>query len=728
MRELNKLDEGLTNIGFDIYEAIMESIEDSIDANSDNINIEVFNEDIKVNIDNKSITANRLSYFIRDDGEGITTLEEVFNFGKRKEQRFMSKEDLRKKNGIYHYGTISHLNVGIYITLYSKVKDEPWKSINVIYNQIEGKAYIDDKAKVLNNQDVEKLELLCRNNIPSDSGSIIYVRGVTKDNITKSESDNDSIYSDSEVEYEENVEQEELSVDEISEILKTKIGIKYKVDLENTEKPVKIMVNNKQVYAKDIFLNSHNLPNELRTNEPFKSYNITLDEIARELNDNIRLELLFKKYSNLFENKNDILKEYISIDLYALSSKFKDNKIKKEYADKVDLMPSEAYSGFYIRRNNIYIGNPMKIMGICTNHPSYNLFRGEIRFSPIFDEFFEIQVNKNKCRISNALIKLIENAINNPLDDKLIGSSAQSRILHALKGEFKGSGDNGGNNLVVLSGKVRQKIKKCRKDIISIKDSLGNSCIKDEVAYELSSALRSLNNSNINGKTESQIQPILNSVNKVIKKYKRINKIVEYDFINDFDAFKARVEKINLSTKLRFLDGADKKYLCLEGIREPNNEVEIYRILHRLIEIDSSLFEFTILDYDYKDSLDNVIEINEEVYSELKIRERFDGRIEDIDEIKGILNEDLNIDDVVGDKKYCFMEIKKDFPLDMNHPMRFVSHIICWNRRDIDIMRTKYINYEVDNENDMIVFRNQPRVKIIYLKEFMEKKLKCRFE
>lgn len=433
-KELVGLNDGLTNLGFNLYEAIMESIEDSIDANANKISIDIFNEEIEIEIDDKTIKSDRLSYIIGDNGRGIEQLEELFNFGEYKGERFKNIEELKTKNGIYHYGVISHLNVGIFVTFYSKTKNKDWKMINVYYDQYKKKAFIDN-SKSLNQENMNQLNALYRNKIPTVSGSIIYVRGVNKDNIVEVNENIAEIKNQK-----ENILDQNNSIRYIENILLQKIGIKYKISLEDNINPVKITVNNINVESKDIFLQSEELPENLRTNNCFARYKISLKQIIDKLKDDIKAEILFQRYCHLFETKDKLLEECIEIDFYALSSEYKSKKIQNKYKEQGYLVPSPYYSGLFVRRNNIYMGNVAKIMNIFNFHPSFNTLRGEVRFCPIFDDFFEIQINKNKYRISNVLESLIEETIND--DNKLVGKTAKSKIKNALEGNFNKENKN----------------------------------------------------------------------------------------------------------------------------------------------------------------------------------------------------------------------------------------------------------------------------------------------
>lgn len=719
--ELIGLNDGLTNLGFDLYEAIMESIEDSIDANANSISINIFNEEIETTIGDKNIKSDRLSYIIGDNGSGIENLKELFNFGEYKEERFKNIEELKTKNGIYHYGAISHLNVGVFVTLYSKVKNEGWKMINVYYDQYKKKAFIDNQ-KYLDEDNMNQLKVLYRDKIPTVSGSIIYVRGINKDNIIEIDED---IVEDEE-EKEENLYEND-SIGYIKDILSKKIGIKYKVSLEDNVNPIKITINNINVVPKDIFLNSMELPENLRTNNCFATYKISLKHIIDKLQDDIKAEILFQRYGNLFESKEELLEECIEIDFYALSNEYKSKKIQKKYIEQGYLVPSPYYSGLFVRRNNIYMGNTAKIMNLFNFHPSFNTLRGEIRFSPLFDDFFGIQINKNKYRISNVLEYLIEQNINN--DNRLIGRTAKAKIKNALKGNFnKENIYNDSDSDLKFTKDTNEKLKALRIEIKKYIDYLSNNLINLNISDKLKEELNRLSRVNIKNKKEDEVKELIKNIKKEVNKYKKVYKKLNYDFLKEYKVFENRVQNINESKKLNLSDESSEICDFLEGIKEPQNEAEMYGLLLMISKLNPERFEFSLIDYDYKESIDNLIEVTPSVFEYLQMEKRFNGQIEDINDIDNILSDNLDILDVMDDKKYCFMELKMELPRKMDHPMRFVSHIVCWKKNNIETMDTEYISYDIDNEQNMVLFNNEPRVKIIYLKEILEEELMCKFE
>lgn len=257
---------------------------------------------------------------------------------------------------------------------------------------------------------------------------------------------------------------------------------------------------------------------------------------------------------------------------------------------------------------------------------------------------------------------------------------------------------------------------------------MSNSLVNTNISEKLKQRLNQLSRINIKNKKEEEVKELIKLIKKELKKYKDIYKKLNCDFIEEYKAFEKRVKNINDSKKLNLNDESKKVGYFLEGIKEPQNEAEMYGILLMVSKFNPELFEFSLIDYDYKDGIDNLIEVTPKVFEYLQMEERFNGQVEDINDIDNILSDNLDIIDIIDDKKYCFMEMKMELPAKMNHSMRFVSHIVCWNRNGLETMNTEYVSYDIDNEQDMLFFNNEPRVKIVYLKEILEKELMCKFE
>lgn len=234
--EYEKVNEGLMNLGFTLYEAIMESIDDSIDGKATEIEVLLAEKDIVRNINDENIISNRIEYIISDNGDGVENLLEVFDFGREKKNIYISRKEYEKKNGIYHYGTISHINVGTEVAFYSKTNNGQWKGIEMIYDEYNKKTVIS-KEKTLNNDEINEILQLCKKESDIEKGSIVHVKGVSKKYIGREE---------------KKISNRDNKIKIMTNKISDKISLTYKWYLENI-KDFTIKVNNKSIKAQDIF-------------------------------------------------------------------------------------------------------------------------------------------------------------------------------------------------------------------------------------------------------------------------------------------------------------------------------------------------------------------------------------------------------------------------------------------------------------------------------------------
>lgn len=708
-REYEKVNEGLINLGFTVYEAIMESIDDSIDANSNEIEVLLGEKDIIRNINNENIVSNRIEYIIIDNGDGIENLIEVFDFGRKKEHIYMNREDYKSKNGIYHYGAISHINVGTEVIIYSKTYNGQWKGIKMIYDEYTQKTEISKERK-LGNDEVSELMKLCKKEEDIKKGSIVHVKGVSRKYIGREERRSPN---------------RESKIKVMTNKISQKISLTYKWYLENKEE-FNIKVNNKNITAQDIFLEGAELPERLRTTDKFTCYQITLKELLEELNDEVLKESLLGLF-NFLGDEETILDEKIAIELYALSEKWKDTDKtdKDEYERNGYLVPNIENSGLYIRRNNRYIGgHPFKVENVIFNHNDFNNLRGELRFSPVFDKIFGIQINKNRCEITESLENIIEHKVYN--DKKLKGKTCRSRLVNAIKGEFSSNAIQNNNVQGVFTRGTKNRVIEVRKKLKEFSSTIEIQYVSKEFINEINNVISELRTDNISKFNEKDILFLLANVNRKKEILERKYKQLEGDFIKDYKIFMKRVEQLKAAKVLQLIDGESEGYEPLHGEIEPQNEAEMFSLLNKFKNIykninGKSFFDFHIKDYDYINGIDCLIEVEDDLYNELDMENRFNGITEDITNIRSIINENLNIFETTNERKYAFLEMKMEIPINkMNHSMRFVTHLLCWERNDSITMRTDNVEYEIDSTGNWLMYDNKKRVKVLYLKEVIE--------
>lgn len=677
------LDEGKANIGYTIEEAIMEAIDDSLDGKAANIQIKLFEEiftEFKENGNfDDGTMARRCSYVVCDNGIGMKSIKEIFNFGNKTNIKYKDRNEYLTKNSRFHYGCISHINVGSQIIFYSKtITDDKWKEITLNYDRYVNCGYISNVRYVT---EKEKKVLGARGiRLPHNSGSLIYVRGIRK------------------------MEFDFSDIESLRANLVKQVGITYCTPLNGQ---CNITIDDTNVIGLNPL--GEELTDKLIKPNLFGKYEISLREIFSKLDDNIAKEELISKFKEVFSNEEELLNETIKIKLVSINENFtyKHKKIKEKFPNLNDVyFPKLCNSGFYIKRNNRYIGRALGMLGIIDDHPSYNRFRGEISFNPIFDEFFKIQINKNRNSLSKILKSLIEEKIRR--DNQLQGSTVGTKIQIAI-------GANKQKNIhkskIPVKNSLEDKIKKLKDKAKGIKRNLENyyqDTNKVDIVLNL-----------LEGETLviDEIARLERLYAEYQKKYKCIYKDVTF-----------LIKRITINKKKKMLKNIKQfKYIDIFSlIREPKQEGELYGVFYLMYVLFPDKFDFHLIDYDTNEGLDCLVEINSQLFNELNFQERFGNQIEKInDELEISKEEAYNKEVRYNNKmKVCYLELKVNLKEKMNHSLVFVSHIVCWDKPKID---------QLQADDDMYVFTDltktllinssegvSKKVKVIYLKDMIE--------
>lgn len=669
------IDEGKANIGYTLTESLEEAIDDSLDAGGHNICGKLFSEffveykeHTKDNNSDASMTSNRGSYIVSDDGVGIKNIEEVFNFGESKNVRYDTKKDYLLKNGRFRYGFISHFNVGSQVILYSKTKDdENWKYIIGNYNRHTSSLYVS-KPKYATNEDKTMLEEMGVS-FSKPTGTILYVRGVQKTEFDFTNANNF-----------------------IEELIR-QIGMTYYDYLCGN---YTITVNNNNVFPLNPL--GEDLVDELIKPSIFAKYEISLNEILTKLNDNIIKEGLISRFLNIFDSKEQLLNETIKIKLVSinknLGAKSRNPKLDKIY------FPTVEYRGFYIKRNKRYIGKALSMLGIVLDHSKYNRFRGEISFNPIFDGFFKIQINKNENTLSGILISLIGERILN--DVNLQGNTAATRIENALKSD---------KNITDISkNMIENKIKNLKK---KARESNANLNISYQDTREIEEIINLLNRKDLE---ENDIEDIGQRLVQIDTEFFKRNREIYEDvssLINRIYENKKRKSLKHINEELNYV------YL-FSALREPIQEGELYGVFYLIYTLYPDKFDFDLIDYNTTDGIDCIIKINSKMFEKLNLKKRFGKQMDRIKEELEIADEFDNQDE----KKFCYLELKIKLADTINHSLALVSHIICWSKSKSDQIQAYDDLYSFTDSNKTLLINSNneitKKVKVIYLKNVIE--------
>ncbi|MGJ3194710.1 hypothetical protein [Peribacillus frigoritolerans] len=714
--------------GFKFSEALMESTDDSFDAfyNTDitdsnrNIKIYIFEDNYQefeeftekdngiLNEENKNNTNSiRYSYLILDNGPG-TPVDNIFDFGREKEKRFPDLKALNSLNGLFHYGMSSHLNVGTRLYFFSrKAKSEWW------LNCLEGSDISNQvfTYKMKSYPEIKKEDKLLNLDDPNFYvRTVVFVEGVRKSEI---EADN---------------------IDKLVDSLLKQFGITYS---EYIEKGNKIYINDKEVEPFDPFLRNDFYTQNGIGSELIDTFDITLDEILAKEDSYVKQNIT-RKYRYLFESEKELLNQKITINMYHLNAGFLIPQIKSEIAAKFPdcMLPSLEDSGFYIKRNHRYIGRAAKILGVLYDHPSFNYFRVEIAFSPIFDDFFGIQVNKNRYDIKNSLASLIVDGINNAVKPSL------PKYLDKYRKKNKPT--NVPVPTISLFAALRSKAEAVTNSVLEIEDKITNGRLiganintipTEQVILELKRQKAHIDEfiAEINDvrhlseeeskKAESLISEAENVLRETSQILARIKSIIA-----------SRMEQLiepaqELSRRLGVAASENRRLIKTTDISqnnsfygymlEPLNEVQTYGVLYKFVNLFPDEFDFILLDYSEAKGLDCLSKINKStMYQALNLKQRFENMWEhEWDEFLG-----------KNEGAFSFVELKYKLGEEENlgHSLVLVSHLICWDIEkggytDFKAIDGKYIL--TDDKSYLVHQDGIKKVKVICLRKKVEELL-----
>jgi hypothetical protein len=667
-----KLDEGLTNLGFTLNEAIMESVDDAFDAGATDVVIRILEEEFTEKIESHEVVSNRFSYYVLDNGPG-TKVDDIFNFGKSKDERYKDVEDLYKLNGVYHYGMISPINVAKKVYFYSKVNGGNWSVNKLQYNVTSGEAV----------SKIENIEPNFSFFMAPDTNTIVYVSGISKSNLNS-----DSL------------------TDFLIDLVK-QLGITYR---EYLNQGFSIRVNDKDVKAIDPFMQEQYYVESGLDAQKTHEFKITLSDLINEDKDEIKKAELVAKFKHLFSEEK-LLEQCIVVSVFLLNEKFKNINIDNPLV----LEPSALFSGIYIKRNKRYIGHVAKIDGISTSHPQYNYFRAEILFSPIFDSFLRIQVNKNRYDITSSLYRLLE---------KELKRKAREERKRSIKGLLL-TKTNKTKTIEELIKELQDSLAQAESIKITARNSGVNSqqlsqleTIIDKTNYFIDTTNKTVtlleNNDDLRTAAEEQLQILNDMKANILAEIEERKKVL----LDSADKLKDRLKRAKYKRKSISIDTSEAINDFKGVIKEPLNEAEMYGVLYMMTHLFPSEFDFKLLDYNDSNHVDCLIEVTSiATYKNLKVKERFENQWDDN------WNEEITASGIGG---YAFSELKYLLGerSEIGHSLQLVSHLICW-----DIAKESLIKVEADDgiyvfrEDREYLHSTHNKIKVIYLKKIVEELL-----
>ncbi len=677
------LNEAMTNIGYKANETIMEGIDNSFDKGATNIQIHFWEErfqEFRVFTD-KFNTALRYAYVICDDGNGIENIENIFEHKSGESIIYSSKEKYMMMNGIFHFGDFSHINIGDEVSLYSKTSNsKEWIGRTLKYERIKNCPYVSD-IKPMGIHEKE-LMLAAGIKIPKESGTILLVRGIHKN----------AVFDDIEA-FKLNL-LNELGVTYHDYLIKKSEGTNANIFSIKIGNDKVVPINPLCEISQDALIKP----------KVFGQYKITLDEIFNKQCDRINEYQIIERYSGAF-TEQELRDLEISVKLVAINPNFSNPKmkakIKKKYPELNEIyFPAPIYSGIYIKRNNRYIGRAQGMLGIVRNHMSHTKFRGEIHFSPAFDQFFTIQVDKNRNDLSKIIIELIQEKI---LSDKsLKGGTVAARIINAVNSETE---INAGQPLSDCESKIDEKRNLLLKRSNKLKERLEKYHQKTEKINDVIVKVMSVNVEGL----EKLEELVAQMHSEYTQNHDKIFKDIDY-----------LIDRVNAQRKRKSLlidDSTDKTLIeFLGNIKEPSTEGELYGIFCLAYSIWPEIFDFKTIGYHTRDGVDLVVDISEELFEELDFKRRYGSLLE-------------KVKDNIGEENYAFVEMKLNLPKNMNHSLQLVSHLICWQKPSFNDMYAIGGMYSfADSRKKVLIGETGNKVKVIYLKDIIEKNTGGKFK
>ena len=652
-----KLNRGNTSLGFTVDEMVGEYIDNEIDACAQRILVKLFKEEYTMQSDNLDETidlAERYGFAIVGDGNSFTReeLEDLFKFGYINGEYEVNIN----KNSKFRYGTISGLGSGNSVIIITKKFDETnWKVKEIHFNEHELATYesnvyeltSDEVRSLLFNHDIEM-------NI--EYGTIALIKGIEKRKIGE----------------------EEKFISELNEFL----SLTYNEYLSSKE--IKLAnTQNEYFELEGIDPIGLSLSAEIKSSV-FLYKEIRLAEIFNRL-DAIEKYQLSKEISNLSQAVIDNAKIQVKLCKIGINKKNK-KSIRKKYPDLSNFYyPSPSRAGIYLKRVGRYIGQAVgaEIFGKA-KHPSQNLLRGEIEFSPIFDRIFGVQMNKNRNSLDGIIREILEELI--LTDDDLVGTSVFARVLNVL-----GEGVTETTTRRELSDE--EKRERARIKINKIEGNLRR------YHQDLACITRVKNLIDNDENTEAINMEILMIETKYANDLKK-----RY---NDIDIMIKRVKELK---SLKVLSDT-VLYESFEGLIEANIEIDVYGAFVRLYSEAPELFDFEPLMYDTQKGIDYLVKLDENVYEQLGMPRR-------IGELEKTICQELEI----AKSRYSYVEFKNVLGEEMNHSLELVSHIVCWRRKKgLSEIITDYGRYRFNDRRDMIINEDGNKVKVIYMRELLKK-------
>ena len=684
------------NLGYTLVQAIIEYIDNAVDAKATEIVLCFYDEKI----------------IIIDNGDGLSDVTKFFKVDR------MPRKRERDAIGLFSCGSFSAFSVANRCSFISRsgIEESP-AGISICYDQENGgKENVKfDYAELIEwfSKLKEDDEILKR------WKSIVVIEGIHPEkNSIKLEDEGDYLYA--------------------------RLGQRYLRKLIEKTLSIKIWKMQEQedfidVITKDIqFVDPTFYYEKVKGINSFHrsafQFNISMKEVALEIGETAVARYHEKYISHYSDTLNleEFNKEELQIKYYVL-------KPVKFYDEFIEQNQRYAYykpggrnlsTGFYVYRNGIGIGDAAvdKQIEIDFTRQEINRFKAIIESTPAFDELLGINIRKDDFVVVKALAQILERKLKESIQNFLLslpnGEKYKAReltpyIRNLFKAvdeyeELQDTNNNDGNESSRTSEEMPQNE--------TIDTSQLMATIQGVLLY---SALLTSDIKNKVAEWEKQVFDSIEEYNDVLNQAERILEAIrdaDRLYLQDLQNSLARVERNMVRRVVQSV-----KYPILGDIDEPQNEQETVFFLLRVLENKDIIVETQelelerVFDYDTSKGIDfiGVTTEREDEYREHLI---------------SVLNCSQFLDDkkiyekyqVLFNYRYSGVEIKFVITngMSVGHSLATARFLVAWKTTIgtdgcINAEDGKY--YKVQEKDGVYIYENsytKHKIKVLILKEW----------
>lgn len=684
------------NLGYTLVQAIIEYIDNAVDAKATEVALCFYDEKI----------------IIIDNGDGLSDVSNFFKVD------MMPRKRDKDAIGLFSCGAFSAFSVANRCSFISRSEiEESPNGISIFYHQSEG-------GKENNEFDfVELQKWLSR--IKEDDviwknwKSIVVIEGIHS-------------------------EKNSIALDDERDYLYARLGQRYLLKLVEKKLSIKVWKMQEQddgIESKAVEVRFVDPTFYYETEAEIRSFHksafqfsISMKDVASEIGKSA-VDRYYDKYKSHYCDaieREDFDKEELHIKYFVLKPVKLYNEFIEENKRYEHYRPggTSLSTGFYVYRNGIGIGDATvdKKMEIDFTRQELNRFKAIIESSPAFDELLGINIRKDDFEVVGALVRILnrklKESIQNFLSSIPNGEKYKARALGPYiqnlfravdeYEEQRAANNNGGNESTRTSEKMPQNEKTDTSQLMAL--------IQGVLVY---SALLTTDIKNKVVEWEKQEFVSIEEYNNVLNQAKRIFEAIrdaDRLYLQDLQNSLARVER----NMIRRVVQSDK-YPILNDIDEPQNEQETVFFLLRVLENKGIIAEAQelelerVLDYDTNKGLD-FIGVTTESEDEYK------------EHIVSVLNCSEFLDDkkiyekfqLLFNYRYSGVEIKYVITngMSIGHSLATARFLVAWKTTIgtdgcINAEDGKY--YKVQEKDGVYIYENsctKHKIKVLILKEW----------